>query len=525
MGSRCAAGLVLGLLRWAPLAVLLPTLAIAQSAPAAKLNQLEGLELKPDGTVALRFARKPNFTTLQLHAPERLVLDFADTVLADGVSDPAGGAPGLTRVKTERFRSETGSLARVVLFLEPETDTQVLPTTTGSLLVKVVTLGPPPAVGRPPLVAAATPKATPAVAARPDPAAQASVDAERKLREDAERRVKEAEARMATLEAERRAAVDRAAQADERAQKEAAEKAALEQQRKAADEQAERSRLAAAEVERKALQEAERKAKQAEEERATALAARQAAEEKATAERKAREAADEARQVAEKKVRAEQEARALAEARQKEEAAEAERVKKASLAMQEAQQAERDRLASLEVRNRAQAEQEREQVRRREQALQEAARAERDRTEAQARSRPDPVHAEHPVAALPHGSVAPQDAAIRGGTKDVSLIGYRPLAGGAGRVFVKASEPVRFSVVATGPRSLVVELENARIGQRNTARPLDTSFFPGAVAYVAATEDRAARSVKVEIRLKASAPYQARLDGTDVVIDFPPLDE
>jgi hypothetical protein len=69
-----------------------------------------------------------------------------------------------------------------------------------------------------------------------------------------------------------------------------------------------------------------------------------------------------------------------------------------------------------------------------------------------------------------------------------------------------------------GDNVVRVELENTRIIRRNDARLLDTSFFPSAVAMI--TPGKHGSSYVVDIKLREKVPYQQRIEGDMLAIDF-----
>ncbi|MHB8872344.1 MAG: AMIN domain-containing protein, partial [Myxococcaceae bacterium] len=102
--------------------------------------------------------------------------------------------------------------------------------------------------------------------------------------------------------------------------------------------------------------------------------------------------------------------------------------------------------------------------------------------------------------------------------KTVTLVGFR-LVDTASRVYIRTDEPVRYSLSEGADKTVVLLLENTRIGQRNNERQLDTSFFDTAVAMVKPDVGEA-QSVRVEIKLKESVPYQAKQEGNEVYVEF-----
>src|SRR5438132_474498 len=106
-------------MRLAPFTLGVASLALAatagaQQAPTTTLNQITRVEARGEA-VEITCSGRPNFTSLNLNSPPRLVLDFSDTVLADQPREIVAQVPGLKALRTEAFRSDTGAVARVVL--------------------------------------------------------------------------------------------------------------------------------------------------------------------------------------------------------------------------------------------------------------------------------------------------------------------------------------------------------------------------------------------------------------------------
>jgi colicin import membrane protein len=101
--------------------------------------------------------------------------------------------------------------------------------------------------------------------------------------------------------------------------------------------------------------------------------------------------------------------------------------------------------------------------------------------------------------------------------KTMTFVGFRK-AGEASRIYVRTDEPVRYRI-SEADRVVVLELENTRIGIPNNQRFLDTSFFDTAVAMVR-PEESETKSVRVEIQLKQSVPYQTQQKGNELYVEF-----
>jgi colicin import membrane protein len=63
-----------------------------------------------------------------------------------------------------------------------------------------------------------------------------------------------------------------------------------------------------------------------------------------------------------------------------------------------------------------------------------------------------------------------------------------------------------------------VELQNTAVKRRNDTRFLDTSFFPSAVAMI--SPSKRGSTYVVDIKLKQKVPYQQKIEGDMLAIDF-----
>ena len=69
-----------------------------------------------------------------------------------------------------------------------------------------------------------------------------------------------------------------------------------------------------------------------------------------------------------------------------------------------------------------------------------------------------------------------------------------------------------------GERRVSIQLINTVIERRNDARPLDTSFFPGAVASIVST--RSGSATRIDITLKRKTVHRERVEADTLVIEF-----
>ena len=137
---------------------------------------------------------------------------------------------------------------------------------------------------------------------------------------------------------------------------------------------------------------------------------------------------------------------------------------------------------------------------------------------------PQPAAEERAAAGPARAPAAPAPAARQGAAPrqprlEVRELGFQSTAEGS-RVFVRTSAPPRFTISQEGERVVRVELPDTAIGHPNNARPLDTQFFPGAVAAV--TTARRGRTTVLEIALREQVAYSQRVEGETLSIDFAP---
>jgi colicin import membrane protein len=96
-------------------------------------------------------------------------------------------------------------------------------------------------------------------------------------------------------------------------------------------------------------------------------------------------------------------------------------------------------------------------------------------------------------------------------------VGFKQV-GGVSRVYVRTTVTPRFTIQDVGNDTIRIELENTRPERRNDLRFLDTSFFSSAVAMI--TPARRGSSYVLDIKLKERVPYQQRIEGDLLAIEF-----
>jgi hypothetical protein len=94
---------------------------------------------------------------------------------------------------------------------------------------------------------------------------------------------------------------------------------------------------------------------------------------------------------------------------------------------------------------------------------------------------------------------------------------FRPLAQSSA-IGLRLSAPPSFEVVDVDERRVWIGLSNTTIERKNDTRPLDTSFFPGAVSSIVSRA--AGGGTRVEIVLKQRAAHRERVEGDTLVVEF-----
>jgi hypothetical protein len=528
-----------------------------------ELNTITSVEIH-GGRVEIIGTKQPSFTSFTMTDPARLVIDIAEAVFS-GVPDQIPGSGAVSWIKTASYGADTSAIARVLIGFSQDVETDVA--SPGNKLVIKILNSNPPAVARTDRPAGTAQKESTAekpkdVGSSASPQLANPTAAEAAVSDEAARKKQESKAKETAQKAEQ----ERLAQ--EQAQKEAAKRAEQERLEEARRAEVEKKRQAEEESKRLAEQERiaekQRRIEAEEAKRQAAAEQRQKAEEEQLAREKAKQEAEQAKReaAAEQKRIAEEERQAKATARAQAESAkgettadqkrsgeedrlaqasaraEAESAKREATANQK-RNAEEERLARESARAEAEsakreaaAEQKRkaeEERRTRKKSIQEAQNAERlaaaerkrqaqEQRVATAKARQEALAAEREAkSAARSGSKAATGASKRRTT--MTFVGFERAASGA-RVYVRTNGPVHYTVQQEGDKKVVLELENTRIGTRNSRRPLDTSFFDTAVAMVS-PNPAGNRTVRVEISLKEAVSFQTKQDGNEVSVEFP----
>jgi colicin import membrane protein len=482
-------------------------LAVADAALGQDLNLVSSVEVRDEGAsvvLSVKGTKPPNFTTFSMADPPRFVLDLSEARFQGVPEDLAVNDGTILVVKNLSYGSAATSIARIMIAFAVDVEPPEVQTQGTSLVVRVAKPGAAAgaAVAKVDEGQRAREQAEAERRAQTEAAeAQARADAEAKARADAQaqagaaQRAQEETAARAKAEVETQPRADAETSAAAEVQAKAAEAAAL----LAAEEARKAEARAAKDESERQRQEAIASAKtEAEQKRQAEL------ERKAEAKRQREEAVAQAKAEAARKKQEEAERKAEAKRQREEAAAQA----KAEAAQKKQEEAER-RAEAKQQREEAVGQAKAEAARKKQEEAERKAEAKRQREE-ERRARADARLAE---------AQARQDAIVEAGPPPAQLreIGFRQVAGGS-RVFVRTSVPPRFTIQDVGENMIRVELENTRVLRRNDARFLDTSFFSSAVALI--TPSRHGSSYVVDIKLKQKVPYQQRVEGDMLAIDF-----
>jgi colicin import membrane protein len=531
---------------------LLSTLALllAAGAPQAqvKLNEITSVSVKDEGTriaVMIQGSRPPNFTTFSMADPPRFVIDLSESRFQGVPPDIDVGDGFVNVIKNLSYGSELTSIARVMVAFAVEVDPPETPDTVGNtLIVRFPKPAGPAAVARAE-ESNRRAKEEAEAKARAELEAKARAEADAKARADAEAKATAMAAEKVRAEQDAAAATARADQerrarelADARVQEEAAAQAAAEarakeikaradlaqgggakpadddklQERTPAVSRADQERLAKEQAAAEKRAEAEKKAQELADAKAKADEERRAKESeriaKLDAERQAREQA-----AAEKKAAAENDrlAREQAAAEKKSAAEQAAAEKKAAAEQAAAEKKAAAEQAAAEKRSAAEqvaAEKKAEADRKKQEVADAKARAEEDR-----KARAEQARLEREAARTAASDRLSSSAPIA----RLKEIGFKQLPGTT-RVYVRTDVTPRFTIQDVGEDIVRVEFENTRVARRNDTRFMDTSFFQSAVALI--TPSKKGDSYVVDIKLKQRVPYQQKVEGDLLAIDF-----
>lgn len=106
------------------------------------------------------------------------------------------------------------------------------------------------------------------------------------------------------------------------------------------------------------------------------------------------------------------------------------------------------------------------------------------------------------------------------GPRQMSYIGFKNTATSS-RIYARLNAEAKFTVRKEGDNLVVLEIQNATIPLRNNKNHLDTTFFNSPVKMITPSEvEDATPTIRITIEMREAAPYDAKLEGREVVITF-----
>jgi hypothetical protein len=99
----------------------------------------------------------------------------------------------------------------------------------------------------------------------------------------------------------------------------------------------------------------------------------------------------------------------------------------------------------------------------------------------------------------------------------LELVGFKQ-DGQYSRVLVRTNQPIRYSIGKANSKTLILRLENTKIGNRSVLRFLDTQYFDSPVNRV--WPRIAGNAIEVEIELKLPATYGIRQQDEVIIVEF-----
>ncbi len=111
-------------------------------------------------------------------------------------------------------------------------------------------------------------------------------------------------------------------------------------------------------------------------------------------------------------------------------------------------------------------------------------------------------------------------AQAAGGPLKMSYIGFRNTATSS-VVFARLNAEAKFTIRKEGDSLVVLEIQNATIPLRNNKNHLDATFFDSPVKMITPSEvEDATPTIRITIEMKQAAPFDAVLQGREVVVTF-----
>ena len=106
------------------------------------------------------------------------------------------------------------------------------------------------------------------------------------------------------------------------------------------------------------------------------------------------------------------------------------------------------------------------------------------------------------------------------GPRKMSYIGFKNTAQSS-KIYARLNAEAKFTVRKEGSNLVVLEIQNSKIPLRNNKNHLDTTFFDSPVKMITPSEiDDATPSIRITIEMKEATPFEAKLEGREIVVTF-----
>jgi hypothetical protein len=106
------------------------------------------------------------------------------------------------------------------------------------------------------------------------------------------------------------------------------------------------------------------------------------------------------------------------------------------------------------------------------------------------------------------------------GPRAMTYIGFKNTAASS-KVYARLNAEAKFTVRKEGDNLIVLEIQNAKIPLRNNKNHLDATFFESPVKMITPSEvEDATPTVRITIEMKGAVPYDAKLEGREIVVTF-----
>ena len=106
------------------------------------------------------------------------------------------------------------------------------------------------------------------------------------------------------------------------------------------------------------------------------------------------------------------------------------------------------------------------------------------------------------------------------GPRHMTYIGFKNSAG-TSKIYARLNAEAKFQVRKEGDNLVVLEIQNASIPLRNNKNHLDTTFFDSPIKMITPSEiDDATPTIRITIEMKQAAPFEAKLEGREIVLTF-----